>query len=129
MLEIRRERVTELCMEWNNRHDDLYRWAEGPIIARRYQGRGWRGIWVTQAEANNGISFNYFDYTVGQASNTARNYPVAKTGADLTWSLSEGNYGYLVYNYALEWSEKMYTYPISTKALTLNPGLGQNYGW
>ena len=73
MLEIRRERVTELCMEWNNRHDDLYRWAEGPIIARRYQGRGWRGIWVTQAEANNGISFNYFDYTVGQASNTARN--------------------------------------------------------
>ena len=68
---------------------------------------------------------NYDELT----SNTARNYPVAKTGADLTWSLSEGNYGYLVYNYALEWSEKMYTYPISTKALTLNPGLGQNYGW
>ena len=129
MLEIRRERVTELCMEWNNRHDDLRRWAEGPIIARRYQGRGWRGIWVTQAEANNGISFNYVDYTIGQASNTARNYPVSKTGADLTWSLSEGNYGYLIYNYALEWSDKMYTYPISTKALTLNPALGQNYGW
>jgi hypothetical protein len=116
-------------MEWNNRHDDLRRWAEGPIIARRYQGRGWRGIWVTQAEANNGISFNYVDYTIGQASNTARNYPVSKTGADLTWSLSEGNYGYLIYNYALEWSDKMYTYPISTKALTLNPALGQNYGW
>ena len=129
MLEIRRERVTELCMEWHNRHDDLYRWGEGALIARRYQGRGWRGIWVTQAEANNGISFNYFDYTVGGSSNTARNYPVAKTGADLTWSLSEGNYGYLIYNYALEWSEKMYTYPISTKALTLNPNLGQNYGW
>ena len=91
MLEIRRERVTELCMEWNNRHDDLYRWAEGPIIARRYQGRGWRGIWVTQAEANNGISFNYFDYTVGREHKTPRNHPVAQQREDLNWSQTEGN--------------------------------------
>lgn len=129
MLEIRRERVTELCMEWHNRRDDLFRWNEGPIIARRYMGRGWRGIWVSRDEANNGISFNYYNYTIGQNSNTARNYPISTSGADLTWSLSEGNYGFLIYNYALEWSEKMYTYPISTKALTLNPNLGQNYGW
>ena len=130
MLEIMRERAVEMAMESESRHDDLMRWNYGDLIERRYNHKGWRGIYVTQEEATYGISFNGATYFIRSGGkHDEYGYPVANTGADQTFSLSEGTYGYLIYNYRLEWDDKMYTSPIPTSALNVNKNLGQNQGW
>lgn len=128
ILEIRRERATELAMEWGNRADDLARWGLGSYSAKRYDNKGWRGIYLTAADVKNGFEINGTKFKIGSTSSTS--YKVANTGADATWSLTEGDHGYLVYNYKLEWDDKMYTRPIPVTAITLNKNLlPQNYGW
>lgn len=128
ILEIRRERATELTMEWGNRQDDLMRWNLGSFIQRRYNNQGWRGIYLTADQVKNGFTINGTSFSIGKTSSTS--YSVANSGADATWSLTEKTYGYLVYNYALEWDDKMYTRPIPVTAITLNENLlPQNYGW
>ena len=130
MLEIMRERAVELAMESESRYDDLMRWNYGDLIERRYNHQGWRGIYVTAAEAASGINFNGATYRVKVGGNHDEyNYPIANTGADQTFSLSNGTYGYLIYNYRLEWDDKMYVAPIPTAALNVNKNLGQNLGW
>ena len=130
MVEIRRERATELAMEMSTRYYDLIRWGCGELFVRRYNNQGWRGIYLTETEVENGFDFNGISYKVSfGGNNTSRSYPVANTGANVTWSLSEGTHGYLIYNYALEWNERMYVRPVPLTAITLNPALGQNYGW
>ena len=130
MLEIMRERAVELAMESESRHDDLMRWNLGDLIERRYLHKGWRGIYVTQEESRYGIIFNGATYFVKQGGrHDEYDYPVANTGADQTFSLSEGSYGYLIYNYRMEWEDKMYLSPIPTSALNVNKNLGQNNGW
>lgn len=129
-LEIRRERAIELAMESESRHDDLMRWKMGWLIARRYNNQGWRGIYVTEDEAKNGFEFNGRKYFLHRTAPHAENsYPIANTGADASFSLTEGTHGYLVYNYQLEWDDCMYLDPIPESALKVNPNLGQNYGW
>ncbi len=130
MLEIRRERAVELAMESESRHDDLMRWKLGSLIAKRYNNEGWRGIYVTKDEALNGFQFNGKTYTLRKKDNhTETSYPIANTGADASFSLSDGDYGYLIYHYELEWDDCMYLRPIPQSALNVNPNLGQNYGW
>ena len=129
MLEIRRERVTELGMEGQSRYDDLMRWCLGDLIERRYNHQGWRGIYITQAEAASGINWNGTTYTISKSKKTSEtNYKISGTD-DGAWSLSEGTYGYLIYNYKLKWDDKMYLQPIAQSALNVNPDLGQNNGW
>jgi hypothetical protein len=129
-LEIRRERAIELAMESESRHDDLMRWRMGWMISRRYNNQGWRGIYVTADEALHGFEFNGKTYTLTKTSgHTDVSYPIANTGADASFSLSEGTHGYLIYNYRLEWDDCMYLDPIPESALNVNPNLGQNYGW
>jgi len=127
LLEIRRERATEMIMEDGLRTNDLKRWGDAALIQRRYNNQGWRGIYLTAEQVKNGFTINGYKYTIGTTS--ANSYSVANTGANTTWSLSEKTYGYLIYNYQLEWDDKMYTDPIPVTALTLNPKLLQNYGW
>ncbi len=131
IIEIRRERAVELATEYGCRRDDLKRWACGPLITNRYQNQGWRGIWVSPTEASGGLVFNGTTYTFGSATSgtSATNYPIANSGADATYSLSNGNSGYLIFNYKLEWNDRMYVNPIPLAALKLNPQLGQNFGW
>lgn len=130
MLEIRRERAIELAMESESRYYDLMRWNLGDLIERRYNHVGWRGIYVTAQEASNGFMFNGTKYTLRGSDNwTETNYPVSNSGGNMTFRLSEGNFGYLIYNYRLEWNECMYTDPIPTSALNINPKLEQNYLW
>ena len=130
LLEIMRERAVEMAMESESRHDDLIRWNMGDLIERRYNHQGWRGIYITAAEAAGGIIFNGATYHVRVGgSHDEYNYPIANTGADQTFSLSNGSYGYLIYNYKLEWDDKMYVSPIPTAALNVNKNLGQNKGW
>lgn len=134
ILEIRRERATELIMEMGLRVDDIYRWNLGKLVVRRYNNnQGWRGIYLTEDEYVNGFEFNgtkYGDVSKGAWSRTtATSYKIGSSTANSNFSLSEGNHGYLIYNYKLEWTDKMYLKPIPTTALTLNPKLGQNFGW
>jgi hypothetical protein len=130
LLEIRRERAVELSFEWANRKWDLFRWGCGKLIAKRWNNKGWRGIWLTETEAKNGVDFNGTIYTVStSAKASVRNYFISNSGADGTWSLSEGTHGYVIYNYALQWKDKMYVNPIPSTALDINPELGQNNGW
>lgn len=130
LVEIRRERATELAMEMGIRHYDLLRWSCGSLMAKRYNGSGWRGIYLSENDVKNGFDFNGISYSVTTGgNNTVTSYPITTTGANVTWSLSEGKSGYLIYHYAQQWEDKMYVYPIPLTALTLNPNLGQNKGW
>lgn len=128
-LEIRRERATELMFEEGHRYDDLMRWNLGDILERRYNHEGWRGIYISQEEAKTGFDFNgrHFSVSTAKATNET-NYKITKA-ADKNYTLSNGSYGYLIYNYKLQWDEKMYLYPIPVTAANVNPNLGQNEGW
>ena len=130
MIEIRRERATELAMEMSRRYYDLIRWGCGEIMVRRYNYQGWRGIYLSETDVANGFDFNgiHYEVTTG-GNNTSRSYPITNTRANVTWSLSEGTHGNLIYNYALDWDAKMNVRPVPLTAITLNPALGQNYGW
>lgn len=130
LLEIRRERATELIMEMGLRVDDLYRWHLGNLIVKRYNNnQGWRGIYVSADDYKNGFEFNGYTYSFG-ASRGTYTYNVGTSTADQNFSLSDGDHGYLIYNYKLEWDDnKHYVHPIPTTAYTLNPELGQNHGW
>lgn len=129
ILEIRRERAVELTLEQDSRYQDLMRWNMGDLIARRYNNQGWRGIYLSQAEVASGFNFNGKKYTVSSSkSSSETNYKISSR-ADMSWTLSEGTHGYLIYNYKLEWDDKMYLYPIPVSATNVNPALGQNEGW
>lgn len=150
VLECRRERVTEMAIE-GRRVQDLYRWKCGQRIADRgnkilcgSERNSWAGIWVTAEEAANGLVFNGTKITFskdkedinGTYSKTAAddeknwgNYCVSNKKSDANYSLSEGTYGYLLYYYNLQWKDWFYTRPISNTDTTLNPNLGQNWGW
>lgn len=130
LLEIRRERATELMLEGDSRYDDLMRWRMGDLIQRRYRNQGWRGIWLTPEEAKNGFVFNGAKFTVSfdKGTNSETNYHITNA-EDGNLTLSEGSFGYLIYHYDIMWDDKMYTKPIPTSALNVNPNLGQNEGW
>ena len=130
ILEIRRERAVELTLEADARYQDLMRWNMGDLIVRRYNNQGWRGIYLSPEEAVSGFTFNGKKYTVSASKSTNEtNYKVSAMKSDMNWTLSEGSYGYLIYNYELEWDDKMYLYPIPLTAINVNPELGQNEGW
>lgn len=130
LLEIRRERATELMLEGDSRYDDLMRWRMGHLIQRRYDNKGWRGIYLSKDEVKNGFVFNGTKFTVSinKGINSETNYVISNS-EDGNTTLSNGDYGYLIYHYGIVWEDKMYTKPIPTTALNLNPELGQNSGW
>lgn len=131
-LEIRRERVTELCYEDGLRQSDLYRWGIADIIPRRGgNSTGWTGIWLSADNVKNGFDFNGAHYTINEsvkkASETA--YPISTTNNG-NWTLEKAGDGFfLQYNYKLKWEERMYCRPIPNTAKVLNDKLGENYGW
>lgn len=129
LLEIRRERAVELTLESDSRYQDLMRWNMGDLIVRRYNNQGWKGIWISKDEAASGFTINNVKYTISADKSTSEtNYKVS-TVADGAWTLSEGDHGYLIYNYDLHWEDKMYLHPIPQTAKNVNPALGQNDGW
>lgn len=136
ILEIRRERATELIMEMGLRVDDLYRWNLGNLVVKRYnQNQGWKGIYLSADDYANGFTFNGTQYggktdkDAIWSKTSATSYKIGTSIADGNFTLSEGDHGYLIYNYKLQWEDYMYVHPIPVTALTLNPALGQNYGW
>lgn len=130
LLEIRRERATELMLEGDSHYDDLMRWNLGDLISRRYDGKSWRGIYLTAEDVTNGFVFNGKRFTVSKTSpRSESNYLIKDTPESRVFTLSEGDHGYLMYNYEVWWDDKMYLKPIPTSAQNVNPKLGQNNGW
>lgn len=130
ILEIRRERVTELFLE-GRRVDDLYRWHCANLIADRADKNdtGWRGLYLTAEDVKNGFDFNGEHFTFTSSGTNDNNYMIGTNTSDNNWTLSDGDHGYLIYHQNMIWDEKRYVRPIPTSAITLNPNLGQNYGW
>ncbi len=130
ILEIRRERATELMLEDDSRRSDLMRWNLGDLHARRYNGNAWRGIWLTAEEVEKGWKFNGKTYTISTEKNTSETNFKITSAVDQGFTLYEHHGGYyLLYHYDLTWDDRMYVQPIPTTAINVNPNLGQNEGW
>lgn len=138
LLEIRRERRIELVNE-NFRWDDLVRWKAGHLIEQVQQGiylnklgvfdvtgDGIPEIGIFESEATNTVPMekraNYTFYYLKNA-----------TGALNTFSLTNGNSGYIIMNNEIgnrKFKQPQYYYwPIPITQLTLNPNLGQTIFW
>ena len=142
-LEIRRERVTELTFESELRQNDIIRYGQADLVARRaWEGittehpegfDGWRGIYLSAADVAGGFKFEGASYKItgSDGKNDSYSYPVKerKDAVRLDWYLSEGDHGYLIYKCPCDFSIKKYVRPIPNTAKTINPNLGENYLW
>ena len=129
LTEIRRERTVELLAE-GLRVNDLYRWKLGKLIVdRQTNNQGWLGVWVPKDQVG-GMEYNGGKYTFTATKPEAGfGYNVTGSLADQNHSFSEGDHGFLTYNYKLEWNDKMYVRPIPQSVINVNPNIQQNYGW
>lgn len=134
ILEIRRERGIELCLE-GFRFADILRWKRGELMNQE-----WNGFYVpalgTPMDLNedgildvafyqgtkpspavSGVTYVDVSATVGGKTNSQ----LLKNGTsgELTW----------MNNIKRKWEDKMYYYPIPQTDLITNPNLGQNTGW
>ena len=136
-LELRRERVTELILEGGLRQYDLYRYAQMDLCERRGLSgeEAWTGIWLSEADYQNGFTFQGQAYKFGPDQKTESwSYAISTSKANGTWSVQPANGGYyLMFHYDLRWQDVMYVYPISQTDLNLiwqkNPEFKQNVGW
>jgi hypothetical protein len=125
LLEIRRERAIELCLENGHRWDDLMRWHMGALLSS--SENPWTGIYIP--DINTSYDFNndgIIDFQVG-ASESPNTIKLSAGGGTQTFSRNaDGN---LVWNYPRVWAEYKYLRPIPQEAITRNPNLEQNYLW
>lgn len=122
ILEVRRERSIEMASE-QVRYDDIMRWKLGELLAQ-----DWQGIYIAEKDKDYDLNGDgAIDLTVSDTGSASSTRVVLGT----TYKLSEGNSGYLMYNYNLgrSWLDKKYLRPIPASALQMNPALGQNPGW
>lgn len=128
ILEIRRERGIEMCLEMGLRWDDLMRWHMGELL--NSSENPWIGIYIPNSSAQydfNGdgkIDFKIVTEDKDVATNAIK---ISQSGVDQSFSIN--NDKNLVWNYVRTWSEYKYLKPIPTDAITRNPNLKQNYLW
>ena len=129
LTEIRRERTVELLGE-GMREADLYRWKLGHLIVdRQTNNQGWMGVWVPK-ELVKAMPFNGATYTFTNTKPEAGlGYNVGTSTADQNHTFSEGDHGFLIYNYKLEWKDRNDVRPIPQTVLNVNKNIQQNYGW
>ncbi len=133
LLEIRRERGCELCLEMGLRWDDLMRWKMGDKLSG--DNTPWKGIYV----GNVSYSHNYTglstdesnepvpDFYIMAGNETDHSIPVLNSGQNGTFSIDAA--GNIVWEYSRVWRERSYLRPVPTSAITRNPNLGQNELW
>jgi len=133
ILEIRRERATELCLEgfdWN----DVMRWKAGKLLEKKYDG-----IYIPQLE----VLYDFSDdgkpdvvfstdpnYVGPQGVFTLFVGPIMSNGAASNYQLDDDGHT-LIYLKTEQkvWEDKLYFHPIPALDLVKNPNLGQNPGW
>jgi hypothetical protein len=133
ILEVRRERGIELCLE-GFRFADVLRWKRGELMNQE-----WNGFYVpalnTPMDLNEdgtndvvfyqgtkpslGSSLTYVDVSATVSGKTNPQLLKNGTSGELTW----------MNTIKRKWEDKMYYYPIPQSALITNPNLGQNPGW
>jgi len=132
ILEIRRERGIELCME-GFRFYDIVRWKRGELMQME-----WNGIYIpaldTPLDLNEDGKPDVMYYTVPPAKNPS--YPaisVSETsgGKPNPYRLSNGTSGEITWLNTIKrkWEQKNYYYPVPEDDKLTNPNLGQNPGW
>lgn len=132
ILEVRRERGIELCME-GLRFYDIIRWKRGELMEME-----WNGIYVpaldTPLDLNQDGKMDVVYYVNPPA--TAPSYPaipVSDTygGKPNPYRLSNGTYGEITWLNTVprKWEDKLYYYPIPETDRLTNPNLNQNSGW
>ncbi|MDE7407573.1 MAG: RagB/SusD family nutrient uptake outer membrane protein, partial [Muribaculaceae bacterium] len=132
ILEIRRDRACELCLE-GFRPDDLKRWRMGELFVND----PWEGIFFpamnTALDINeDGVEDVYF-YNAKKIPQTKyTNIGVSLlTSTSNPQSFTEVTGGYL-FKYAIpgrDWPERQYLRPIPLTVMQKNPNLVQNPGW
>jgi hypothetical protein len=147
LLEIRRERGTELLLE-GFRFDDLKRWKHGELVKM-----SWTGMYipaVNQAlDIDRNGEYDVIYYTSNQALEAAKAAIDGKPGAatcatvqvstDPTFAsiqvhaAADGKGYYLAWfthnDSRKVWGPKQYLYPIPVLVMTNNPNITQNPGW
>jgi len=135
LLEIRRERGIELCLE-GFRFYDIIRWKRGPLMTMT-----WNGMYVPALDTPMDLNEDgVFDVAFGKSTTRPASVPsnvtyinVAPTinGAVNGQRLSNDNFGELTWqsNIARTWDDKNYYYPIPQVDILANPNLKQNPGW
>jgi len=132
ILEIRRERGIELCME-GLRFYDIIRWKKGELMEMV-----WNGIYVpaldTPLDLNEDGVMDVVYYI--DPPGTTPPYPaipVSDTygGQPNPYRLSNGTFGEITWLNTIQrtWEDKNYYYPIPEDARLTNPNLDQNPGW
>jgi len=132
ILEIRRERGIELCME-GLRFYDLMRWKKGELLEME-----WNGIYVpaldTPLDLNEDGKMDVVYYV--NEPEIAPPYPAIPVGETYggqpnPYRLSNGTYGEITWLNTVprKWEDKLYYYPIPEDDRLTNPNLGQNPGW
>ncbi len=132
ILEIRRERGIELCLE-GFRFDDIVRWKRGPLMEME-----WNGMYVPKLDVpldlnEDGVLDVAFYKKLPTKVNGVTYVEVSpiiggKPNAQL---LKDGDFGELTWfnNVPRKWADRNYYYPIPAADLITNPKLNQNAGW
>jgi len=134
ILEVRRERGIELCLEGFRFHDIL-RWKRGELMLME-----WNGFYVpelvTPMDLNEDgiLDVAFFQGTKPSPAVSGVTYvDVSPTigGKDNSQRLKNETFGELTWmnNLTREWGDKRYFYPIPENDRLMNPELGQNPGW
>lgn len=134
ILEVRRERGIELCLE-GFRFADLLRWKRGPLMNQQ-----WNGFYVpalvTPMDLNEDGILDVAFYQGTKPSPAVSGVTYVDVSAVVSGKanpqlLKNGTSGELTWmnNISRKWEDKMYFYPIPQTDLITNPNLGQNPGW
>lgn len=129
LLEIRRERAIELCLE-GFRMKDLRRWARADL----WQSAKWTGVFIPGYDKlidinGDGVDDVYFSNpTVANVPADMTQYVVALNANVETVTVNGG----FVLQYTLRgrvWNDRMYLDPICSDDILMNPNLTQNPGY
>ena len=131
ILEIRRERGTELCLE-GVRLNDLKRWACGEL----WESTEWTGVYIpaldTPLDMNGDSVYDVYFTSNPDYSGEYSSILVTLNDVQSVKPLPDDpHHGYLYwYNLSSrKWNDNMYLYPIPQEVINLNTNLTQNPGW
>lgn len=125
LLEVRRERGVELCLEMGLRWGDLMRWHLGDLLSSSVNP--WTGMYIPNSNVPMDLnSDGIIDFEIG-TTESVKSIVVNSSNANQTFSINSDNN--LQWNYQRVWSEYKYLRPIPTEAIIRNGNLTQNYLW